>query len=90
MDSIVEVKNSAVQQVYFLSDKILLIFFDLFFLSANFDEKTVDKLPPPICDSVYYGWAKLLTGDDNHIYKMVTSVGTNPFYHGERKTMVIF
>ena len=56
---------------------------------ANFDEETVDKLPETIYQGVYYGWAQLLTSEENnHIYKMVTSVGTNPFYHGERKTMV--
>ncbi|CAF1107254.1 unnamed protein product [Adineta steineri] len=55
--------------------------------TANFDETTVEKLPSSIHQGVYYGWAKLLKKGDNEIYKMVTSVGTNPFYNGEKKTM---
>ncbi|CAF0841010.1 unnamed protein product [Adineta ricciae] len=55
--------------------------------TANFDEETVDKLPSSIDQGVYYGWAKLLTKRNNEIYKMVTSVGTNPFYNGEKKSM---
>ena len=55
---------------------------------ANFDDAAVENLPPSIEQGVYYGWAKLLTKENNQIYKMVTSVGTNPFYNGVRKTMV--
>ncbi|CAF2369765.1 unnamed protein product [Rotaria sp. Silwood2] len=55
--------------------------------TANFDEDAVQKLPPSIHQGVYYGWAKLLTQNDNEVYKTVASVGTNPFYNGERKTM---
>ncbi|CAF3705877.1 unnamed protein product [Rotaria socialis] len=55
--------------------------------TANFDENAVAKLPSSIYQGVYYGWAKLLIPDDNQVYKMVTSVGTNPFYNGEKKTM---
>ena len=55
---------------------------------ANFDEDAVEKLPSAIYQGVYYGWAQLLTKESNEIYKMVTSVGTNPFYNGEKKTMV--
>ncbi|UJR16098.1 hypothetical protein I4U23_003010 [Adineta vaga] len=73
MVSVVVVKNLVVQQVL-----IAL---------ANFDEETVEKLPSSIYQGVYYGWAKLLTKSNNEIYKMVTSVGTNPFYNGEKKTM---
>ncbi|CAF0736263.1 unnamed protein product [Rotaria sordida] len=55
--------------------------------TANFDEDTVKKLPSSIHQGVYYGWAKLLRQNDDEIYKMVASVGKNPFYHGEKKTM---
>lgn len=56
---------------------------------ANFDENTVSKLPSTIFQGVYYGWAKLHTKSaHNEVYKMVTSVGTNPYYHGEKKSMV--
>jgi len=49
----------------------------------HLDETTVDKLPSSIDEGVYYGWAQLK--DQNEIYKMVTSIGTNPFYNGEKK-----
>ncbi|CAF2132559.1 unnamed protein product [Rotaria magnacalcarata] len=55
--------------------------------TANFDENAVAKLPSSIYQGVYYGWAKVLIPDNNQVYKMVTSVGTNPFYNGEKKTM---
>jgi hypothetical protein len=90
----VEVKSSAAQQVFRFRQVFVLINttnIDLvifLFILANFDEVTVEKLPSSIYQGVYYGWAKLLAKDDNQIYKMVTSVGTNPFYNGEKKTMV--
>jgi FAD synthase len=56
--------------------------------SANFDDDAVEKLPSSIYQGVYYGWAKLLKKGNDQIYQMVTSVGTNPFYNGEKKTMV--
>ncbi|CAF0788827.1 unnamed protein product [Rotaria sp. Silwood1] len=55
--------------------------------TANFDDDTVEKLPSSIYQGVYYGWAKLLTQNHNEVYKMVTSVGINPFYTCEKKTM---
>ena len=90
---VVAVKSSAVQQVfksrqvsYIKRQKILILSFR--YILANFDEGTVDKLPSSIYQGVYYGWVKILTNDNNKVYKMVTSVGTNPFYNGEKKTMV--
>ena len=53
---------------------------------ANLDEATVDKLPSTINQGVYYGWAQFK--NQNEVYKMVTSIGTNPFYSGEKKTIV--
>lgn len=53
---------------------------------ANLDEITVEKLPLSIDQGVYYGWAQFK--NQNEIYKMVTSIGTNPFYNGEKKTIV--
>ncbi|UJR30520.1 hypothetical protein I4U23_018049 [Adineta vaga] len=55
--------------------------------TANLDEATVNKLPSSIDEGVYYGWAQLLTKTDHEIYKMVTSIGTNPFYNNEKKTI---
>ena len=53
---------------------------------ANLDEMTVEKLPSTINQGVYYGWAQIKNQTD--VYKMVTSIGTNPFYNGEKKTIV--
>ncbi len=81
---VVEVKNLVVQQVFWSRQvgywlKICLIL-------ANLDEATVEKLPSTINEGVYYGWAQIK--NQNEIYKMVTSIGTNPFYNGEKKTIV--
>lgn len=56
--------------------------------AANFDESTVENLPITINQGVYYGWAQLQTPGLNQVYKMVTSIGTNPHYNGEKRTMV--
>lgn len=45
-------------------------------------------MPITIDAGVYYGWAQLLTKNNNEIYKMVTSIGTNPFYNNQQKTIV--
>lgn len=55
---------------------------------ANLDETTVENLPASIDQGVYYGWAQLFTKTENEIYKMVTSIGTNPFYNNTKKTIV--
>lgn len=60
--------------------------------TANLDEKAVEQLPSTLNEGVYYGWGQLVNDDDDdenqrNIYKMVTSIGTNPFYHGEKKTI---
>ncbi|CAF0912854.1 unnamed protein product [Rotaria sp. Silwood1] len=57
--------------------------------TANLDETAVEKLPSSIDEGVYYGWAQLLTKDNNNneLYEMVASVGRNPFYHGKTKTL---
>lgn len=52
--------------------------------TANFPDEVVDQLPAAFDQGVYYGWASL---DGGPIYKMVMSVGTNPFWNNERKTM---
>ncbi|CAF1150129.1 unnamed protein product [Rotaria sordida] len=56
--------------------------------TANLDETTVEKLPSSIDEGVYYGWGQLLTkNNSNKLYKMVASVGRNPFYNGKTKTL---
>ena len=45
----------------------------------------MDKLPADKEGGVYCGWASV---DDGTVYKMVMSIGWNPFYHNEKKSMV--
>lgn len=54
-------------------------------ISANFPEDVVSKLPAAFATGVYYGWAKV---DDGSVEKMVMSVGWNPFYQNQKKSMV--
>ncbi|XP_033340962.1 riboflavin kinase [Megalopta genalis] len=53
--------------------------------TANLEEKVVEALPSNFNTGVYYGWASL----DGKIYKMVASIGWNPFYKNEKKTVEV-
>lgn len=53
--------------------------------TANYPENVVEKLPAGFDNGVYYGWAKV---DDGPVHKMVMSIGNNPYYNNEKKTMV--
>ena len=52
---------------------------------ANFPEEVVEELPASLCSGVYYGWARV---DDGDVHKMVMSVGWNPQYQNEKRSMV--
>uniref|UniRef100_H2ZGQ1 Riboflavin kinase n=1 Tax=Ciona savignyi TaxID=51511 RepID=H2ZGQ1_CIOSA len=52
--------------------------------TANFSESVVDNLPKDLPTGIYYGWAQVNTGE---VHKMVLSVGWNPFYKNEKKSM---
>lgn len=52
---------------------------------ANMSEKTVDLLPEQLTPGVYFGLASV---DAGPVHEMVLSVGWNPFYHNEKKSMV--
>jgi len=52
--------------------------------TANFPENVVEGLPSGVNTGVYYGWAKV---DDGPVYKMVMSIGWNPYYKNEKKSM---
>ncbi len=54
--------------------------------SANFPEDVVDALPNDMTTGIYFGWAKVDEGPQVH--KMVMSVGWNPYYKNEKKSMV--
>ena len=53
--------------------------------SANYPESVVEGLPPALESGVYYGWARVEQGP---VYKMVMSVGWNPQFQNEKRSMV--
>ncbi|XP_029961533.1 riboflavin kinase [Salarias fasciatus] len=52
--------------------------------TANFPDAVVDCLPADISTGIYYGWACVGNGD---VYKMVMSIGWNPYYKNTKKSM---
>ncbi|KAG8455263.1 hypothetical protein GDO86_001458 [Hymenochirus boettgeri] len=52
--------------------------------TANFPEHVVDSLPTDLNTGIYYGWGRVGNGE---IYKMVMSIGWNPFYKNTKKSM---
>ena len=55
------------------------------YISANFPVDVVKKLPADITSGVYYGWACV---DDGPVFKMVVSIGWNPYYKNTVKSVV--
>ncbi|VDL94462.1 unnamed protein product [Schistocephalus solidus] len=53
--------------------------------TANMSEDVIEKLPSTMPTGVYAGWAQV---DDGPVYKMVMSLGWNPFYKNKRKSLV--
>ena len=53
--------------------------------SANYPESVVEDLPPALESGVYYGWARVEQGP---VYKMVMSIGWNPQFQNEKRSMV--
>ena len=47
--------------------------------------EVVENLPSQIETGVYYGYARI---DDGEVYKMVMSIGWNPYYKNIHKSMV--
>ncbi|XP_043261888.1 riboflavin kinase [Colletes gigas] len=58
---------------------------DLGVPTANLEDKVIDALPSDFNTGVYYGWASI----DRKIYKMVASIGWNPFYKNKKKTVEV-
>ena len=52
---------------------------------ANFPEAVVERLPLALESGIYFGWASV---DEGPIYKMVMSVGWNPQFQNEKRSMV--
>lgn len=59
----------------------IILFFDV----ANFSLEVVRSLPREIITGIYYGWASV---DNGEVYKMVMSIGMNPFYDNKERSMV--
>ncbi|KAG8224750.1 hypothetical protein J437_LFUL005319, partial [Ladona fulva] len=53
--------------------------------TANYPIEVVEALPPSLSTGIYYGWANI---DGGPVYKMVMSIGWNPFYQNQKKSMV--
>ncbi|XP_014474602.1 PREDICTED: riboflavin kinase [Dinoponera quadriceps] len=53
--------------------------------TANFPESVVEDLPKDLVTGIYYGWASL----HRQIYKMVASIGWNPYYKNEKKSLEV-
>jgi len=52
--------------------------------TANFSEDVVNKLPEDLGTGVYFGFAQV---NGEEVYKMVMSIGWNPFYNNTKKSM---
>ena len=52
--------------------------------TANFPEAVIESLPSDFDTGIYYGWANINNGTT---YKMVVSVGWNPYYKNEKKSV---
>lgn len=52
--------------------------------TANYGPEVVNNLPQEIQTGVYFGWAQV---NHNEVYKMVMSIGWNPYFKNERKSM---
>ena len=52
--------------------------------TANFPDDVVNKLPEMYQQGVYFGWANV---DNGPVYKMVMSIGNNPYFNNEKRTM---
>ncbi|XP_057375364.1 riboflavin kinase-like [Daphnia carinata] len=52
--------------------------------TANYTSEVVETLPSDLETGIYYGYAKVNGGP---VYKMVMSIGWNPFYKNVKKSM---
>jgi len=53
-------------------------------MPANLPESVINTLPKDLNTGIYYGWASL----HGRVHKMVASIGWNPYYKNEKKSMV--
>merc|ERR1712025_1198721 len=85
---IMNMNNILSQNPYFTEGKVVKGFGrgskQLGIPTANFPNDVVMKLPEEFETGVYYGWARV---NNNEIYKMSLSIGNNPFFNNETKTI---
>jgi riboflavin kinase len=56
--------------------------------TANFDQSVIQLLPPTLSTGIYFGWAQLNgPGPKVPVYQMVTSIGFNPYFKNQTKSM---
>lgn len=55
--------------------------------TANFPQHVVDKLPAEVGTGTYFGFASV---DGSPVYKMVMSIGWNPYFKNEHKSMEVY
>lgn len=66
-------------------DSVNTFFFLLFFrLPANLPDSVINALPNDLNNGIYYGWSALR----GRVYKMVLSIGWNPYYKNLKRSMV--
>ncbi|KAH8857968.1 Riboflavin kinase [Schistosoma japonicum] len=53
--------------------------------TANLEEFIVDQIPDSVKNGIYFGWAKL---NNTPVYKMVMSIGWNPYFKNAKRSMV--
>ncbi|XP_032681930.1 riboflavin kinase [Odontomachus brunneus] len=53
--------------------------------TANLPESVINALPNDLNTGIYYGWASL----ERRVYKMVASIGWNPYYKNEKKSLEV-
>jgi len=52
--------------------------------TANLEDAVVEKLPANFPTGIYYGWAQV---DQGPVYESVTSIGWNPYFKNQKKSM---
>lgn len=52
--------------------------------TANYGPEVVNNLPTNIETGIYFGWASV---DCKNVHKMVMSIGWNPYFKNEQKSM---
>lgn len=55
--------------------------------TANFDQHVINDLPHTLRTGIYFGWAQVMQAE-KQVYEMVTSVGWNPYFKNQVKSMV--